>query len=160
MAIRAREVMRTAVMAVRPDMPLSELEDALISHRISGAPVLDGGKLVGVVSRSDIVRYFSLQRSLEALLAQGRGEQYAPGEKRAPAPIAHLTEQVRKLTVRDLMVTEPVAVSPDALIEEIAEIMVRRHVHRVLVTEGGAVVGIVSALDLAQLVAGGQLRAG
>ena len=54
--IRARDVMQASVLTVSPGMSLTELEDFLVSKRITGAPVVERGVLIGIVSRSDIVR--------------------------------------------------------------------------------------------------------
>jgi CBS domain-containing protein len=147
MAILARDVMKTTVVSVHPDTPLAELEDTLIARRISGAPVLEHGHLVGIVSRSDIVRYFTLQRSMAALLHPPKTDE---GE---PAPEESWQSAERHLRVKDIMARDTVVVAPDTPISEVARLMVSRHVHRVLVTESDAVVGLISALDLAQIVA-------
>jgi len=143
MAVRARDVMTAGVVAVPPTLPLTELEDALIARHIGGAPVMEDGRLVGIVSRSDVVRYFSIRRAL--LPIAGRHSPRAQED-------AHLT-------VRDVMTRDPVVVGPDAAVEEVARLMVAHHVHRVLVTEGDALVGLISALDIAQLVASGRVHA-
>lgn len=143
MVVRARDVMTAGVVAVPPTLPLTALEDALIARHISGAPVVDSGRLVGIVSRSDVVRYFSIRRALMPIAGP-----HPPDPQRD----AHLT-------VRDVMARDPVVVAPDAAIEEVARLMVAHHVHRVLVTEGDVVVGLISALDVAQLVANGRLYA-
>ena len=117
----------------------------MIARHIGGAPVVEGGRLIGIVSRSDVVRYFSIQRALTPIIGSRPAGTHAQEE-------AHLT-------VRDLMAHDPVVVAPDAAIEDVARLMVARRVHRVLVTEGDAVVGLISALDIAELVASGRLRA-
>lgn len=150
MPILARDVMKTTVVSVHPDTPLTELEDTLIARRISGAPVLEHGHLVGLVSRSDIVRYFTLQRSMTSLLHPPKGEEAEP-------PLEESRQNAEKhLTVKDIMARETVVVTPETPITEVARLMVSRHVHRVLVTEADAVVGLISALDLAQIVAEGK----
>ncbi len=53
-AVLAGDVMTKALFTAHPDQPLAELELQLIEHRIGGAPVVDQGQLVGVISRSDI----------------------------------------------------------------------------------------------------------
>jgi CBS domain-containing protein len=52
----AADVMTRDVYAVRPDTPLDRVADLFESRRIRRAPVLDDGRLVGVVSRADLVR--------------------------------------------------------------------------------------------------------
>ncbi len=54
--LRIREVMTAAIKTATPDMPLSKVLEILRINRISGLPVVEGERLVGVVSLEDIVR--------------------------------------------------------------------------------------------------------
>src|SRR5688500_12533610 len=58
----ATEVMRHCVQTVSAGMSLPELERAFIRAGVWGFPVLDGDRVVGVVSRSDIVQQLDLER--------------------------------------------------------------------------------------------------
>jgi CBS domain-containing protein/anti-sigma regulatory factor (Ser/Thr protein kinase) len=49
------EVMSTAVMTVNPDQTMAELRLFLKKHRISGTPVVENGKLVGMISIEDLI---------------------------------------------------------------------------------------------------------
>lgn len=54
--MRARDVMTTAVVTVRPQTPVEEVAETLARHEISGAPVVDDqGEMVGIVSDQDLV---------------------------------------------------------------------------------------------------------
>jgi CBS domain-containing protein len=158
-SIRAKDVMAKAVVTVTPDLSLDALGDLLLSHRISGVPVVEKRTLVGVVSRSDVVRVLSLERSLAGLISDGfRGSEFAPGEDGAVRPLPEaLTRQLQARTVREAMVTDPIVVSPDTPIETVAKVLVDRHVHRVLVTENRELCGVISTLDVVRLVADGRL---
>jgi CBS domain-containing protein len=50
------EIMTRGVISVTPETDLDEVSHLLIHERIKRLPVLDGGKLVGIVSRADLVR--------------------------------------------------------------------------------------------------------
>lgn len=50
------DVMTRAVISVRRTTPLQEVARVLETHRIKRVPVLEGGRLVGIVSRADLVR--------------------------------------------------------------------------------------------------------
>ena len=55
-ATRAREVMTSPVIAVDDDADIRDIARMLIDHRIKRVPVLRDGRVVGIVSRSDLVR--------------------------------------------------------------------------------------------------------
>ena len=161
MAILARHIMQRDVRTVDPDMSLAVLEDTLLRHRISGVPVLEHGEVVGIVSRSDIVRTLSLDRSLAGLvsdfyrqIADVSGEPAASEWKRAQGLEEHLAQR----RVRDAMTPELITVSPDTPIQDVARLMLDRHVHRLLVTEGKRLLGLISSSDLVQVIADGRLR--
>jgi CBS domain-containing protein/anti-sigma regulatory factor (Ser/Thr protein kinase) len=54
--LKTRDVMTTDIRTASPAMPLSKVLDILRIHRISGVPVLEDEKLVGIISLEDIVR--------------------------------------------------------------------------------------------------------
>ncbi len=54
--LRIHEVMTAEVKTATPDLPLSKVLDTLRVNRISGLPVVENEKLVGVLSLEDIVR--------------------------------------------------------------------------------------------------------
>jgi len=156
MPLRARDVMQANVLAVPPELTLAALEDFLLSKRISGAPVVEDGKVIGIVSRSDVVRCLSLERSLSGLIADGLASPEEPASSvRHPADVE---ERLTAHTVRDAMVVDPVVVPPDAPIADVARLLHERHIHRVLVTEGATLRGVISTLDLVRLIAAGRLH--
>ena len=151
MPLRARDVMQANVIAVPPELTLAALEDFLISNRISGAPVTYDGELVGIVSRSDVVRSLSLERSLSGVIADGLA---SPEEGEGPVSLpAYLRAQLGARTVRDVMVADPVTVAAEMPVAEVARLLTVRHIHRVLVVDGKAVRGVISTLDLVRLIA-------
>ena len=57
--LRAQDVMSRYVISVRDDAELRDVADILDTHRIKRAPVLQAGRLVGIITRSDLVRALS-----------------------------------------------------------------------------------------------------
>lgn len=51
----ARDVMTTAVVSVTEDTSLDDVRHLLVERRIRRVPVLSGGRLVGIISRADVV---------------------------------------------------------------------------------------------------------
>jgi CBS domain-containing protein len=159
--LTARDVMRSDVVTIDAGRPLGDLEEVLLRHRIQGAPVTEAGKLVGIVSRSDVVRQLKLEEEKIAASAF-YFEAFDADEHRAEdyARVMEATaSRVAKLCVRDLMIRDLVTVTPDAPLQQVAAVMFERRIHRVLVTEGDELRGIVSSLDLVELFARGRAQA-
>jgi CBS domain-containing protein len=159
MTIRVADVMSKNPMRVAPDLPLPELQRRLISDRVGGYPVVEDGKLVGLVSRSDVVRALDVERSREEQITsyyRGYGVE-APGDVLEEMG-TRLGDRMEHLKTADAMVQAVVTVGPDASVEEVAKLFVEHGFHRVPVTEGDALVGVVTSLDLVGLIASGRLR--
>ena len=153
--LTAKDVMTAEVLAVREDWPLERLAEFFVEHAISGAPVLsDDDGLVGVVSLTDIARHDSLP------------EREAPSN-RPPAYFYHggldqhyawedidsfRLNETSEVTVRDIMTPTVFRVDADDPVQHIADTMIRGHIHRVLVTHGNAVIGIITAFDLLRVI--------
>ncbi len=156
--LRAQDIMQAKVVTVNPDLPLADFEQLLEREGVSGMPVIDNAGLCGVVSRTDLIRTLAdAEGSAEATLAY-----YQEVGGAAPSPISAgrmASDQVSIKVVRDIMTTELLAVSGDRPVREVAQMMVNRGVHRLLVTEGRRLRGLVTTLDLVRAIADGKLSA-
>jgi CBS domain-containing protein len=152
----ARDVMRSNLITAEPGQSLTALRHLLIESDVSGVPVVEEGRLIGVISRSDLVRVQELVESLDAEISgEDWRENQADGFKHAPPPdFAGFRRRLSELTVKDAMRAQVVTCSPQTPVTEVAAEMVRHHVHRVVVVEGDKPLGIVTTLDIAALVAG------
>lgn len=72
------------MITVGPDRSLAGLEDLLISRSISGVPVVEKGRLGGIVLRSGVVRALSLERSLAGIIAEGLASRELLSEEGVP----------------------------------------------------------------------------
>jgi CBS domain-containing protein len=161
--ITAADVMNPRVRAAAVDWTLPELADFLIEHEISGAPVVDTqGRLLGVVSVTDIAgalaqgtRSAGTGGSEVGRDGRSRGSDFfrsAWPEGPSRAALADLAARGVRLTVREIMTPEVFTVTEDAPVSELALTLIEEHVHRLLVTRGERVVGIVSTSDLLGLL--------
>jgi CBS domain-containing protein len=150
-----REVMTTAVHSVPPTMTVAELDRAFFDKRVGGFPVCEGGRLIGLVTRSDVVRQLSVERSMAEVVSFGGSPELLPDE--ASASVAEIAERVGKRvadwTVKDLMVRDVVTVAPEQSVRDVARAFVSKRIHRAPVVEDGRLVGIVTSLDLVKLLA-------
>ncbi len=153
--------MRRAVKTVPSSMLLSELERTFAEAGVSGFPVVEGDLLVGVVSRLDIVRQLADERQT----ALRTSDFYRDGNEFREIPLDtsvqlgdRVGERMEQLTVADVMHRRLFVVSPDQPLRTIAATMVDNDIHRVLVTQEGRLVGIISTSDFARLYAQGRLQ--
>jgi CBS domain-containing protein len=158
MPLTAADIMHTQVESVTPDTSLPDLERSFIAKKVSALPVMNDGKLVGVVSRSDVVRQLCLEQSHAEILTEGYDETASPkAEASRQEEISHhLGSRIVGLKVQDVMIENPVSIPPNMPVDKLAAEMVSRHVHSLLVVEGESLVGILTSLDLVRLVAEGR----
>ena len=60
--VKAADVMTKPVIVANPEMPLNELVSLFDKHRIKRVPIVDHGKIVGIVSRANILQALALSR--------------------------------------------------------------------------------------------------
>ncbi len=58
--LRVRDIMTPSVVTLSPDQSLRDAIETLVTCRIGGAPVVEGGKVVGVLSAPDILEFESV----------------------------------------------------------------------------------------------------
>lgn len=150
--MQVRDIMSPGPDALSPGMPVRELEERLVSHQVSGFPVLEEGKLVGIVTRSDLVRVLELEHTIDDQLGEG-----VTGPDSARSRGARIGARLEAMTVGDVMVRSVLSVSPDTPVADAARTMVEARVHRLPVVGEGGLVGLVTSLDLARAIADGRL---
>jgi len=57
--IKIKEIMTEHVITISPDASVKKAARMMIDQKIGCLPVVDGGKLVGLLTETDILRYFS-----------------------------------------------------------------------------------------------------
>ena len=149
------DLMTDDVVTASPEMTLKDVDQLFTSRSISGAPVLDDGLLVGVISQSDVVRVLYEQQVATTEVSQFLLSPFPiplPALAEIARSRAEIADRMVEMTVRETMTSVPVTVAPADDISAAANAMVAQRIHRVLVTDGGVLVGILSALDLAALL--------
>ena len=144
--ITAHEIMHSPVKCAQCDTPLSELHQRIVTEHVSAIPIVEGEKLVGIISRSDFVRLPILHQSLAAYIAESGPLTDAPPSENCEAG------WMQQLTARDVMAQAVITCAPEDSLEQVASAMAHHHVHRVIVVEEGRPMGMVSSLDIARLV--------
>lgn len=147
--MRVSDIMTQTVVAVSPDMKVQELLEFWKAHTYSGFPVVDEGRVVGVVSETDMVYR---DRPLKGPAFLAVFDMLIPLESQK-----HLEDELRKTIgsqVRDVMTTPAMTVDPAAEVGVAAELMTKNRINRLpVVDESGKLLGIVSRSDLLRAMA-------
>ena len=152
-ALTAKDLMNPQVLAVPETMTVRELAAFLVDNEISGAPVEDSeGRLVGVVSFTDVGLAASEGAAPER--ARSSPDYFVRGweDSASAEELRGFHVEDGDMTVREIMTPAVYSVAEDTPVAELAETMIDGHIHRLLVTRDGKVVGIVSASDLLGLL--------
>jgi CBS domain-containing protein len=141
------------VMVVQPSLSVRELATFLIDHEISGAPVeSSSGDLIGVVTVTDIANSLSLGGKTFSERRQQDDFTHGWEESLSIEDLGNLHVEDADLTVGDIMSSTVMTAEASDSVARLAEIMLEAHLHRVLITENGSVVGIVTSSDLLGLL--------
>lgn len=146
----ARDVMTKEVQTIDADATLDELRTLLVDRGISGVLVVEGGRPIGVVSSTDLLR-----AGPTPLAAVHTNTFYASAVERG-LDIDELDslsiEQGSSTQVREIMTPLVFDVADDAPVQEVAAVMARGRIHRVMVTRNKKFIGIITALDLVRVL--------
>jgi len=157
MGLLARDIMNTDVIAVPAAMDLRDLARLFLERGITGAPVVDEeGDLAGVISQTDLI-YYSLTRS-DQLVLDSDFYQTARMEGQH-VPRGFQIQDCNTGIVADVMTPVVHSVTERASVDAVAQLMTRKHIHRVIVRKGQKVTGVISALDVLKAQRGGKAGA-
>lgn len=178
--LQLREIMTPKVISLAPEMTLRDAIDVLAKHHISGAPVVEGDRVVGMLSARDVVEFLASvvtaanDADTDGFGAadtgngtSGEGTEYfvdlwaeagAPLTARFEGTAPTALDLLDNHTVAEAMSPAPAGFRPGTDVREAADAMQRTGAHRVLVMESNHLVGIVSALDIARAAARHRLQ--
>jgi len=108
--------------------PITEVIALMREKNLKRVPVLDGEKIVGIVTESDI--------------------QKVSPTKATTLSVFEITYLLSKTRVRDAMTKDVITISPDDLLEEAAVLMREHRVGALLVEENRRLVGIITESDI------------
>ena len=112
------QIMSKDIVTIDPTKTLYEAEALFKKHHIRHIPVVEGRKLIGVLSLTDLLRI----------------------------SFADLSDDM--FTIPQVMAKVPLSISPDTTIKEAAEILAGQTFHALPVTENGNLVGMLTTTDL------------
>jgi CBS domain-containing protein len=138
-------IMANHVVLAGPDEPAADVARRLAEHDLSAMPVCDqDGAVLGMVSEGDLLRRFAADHGLPrswwlGLLAAG---------ERLLQPLGAYLRASGQRPVRELMSSPAITVTESASVNEVARLLLQKHIKRVPVLRDRRMVGIVSRADL------------
>ncbi|WP_156308965.1 CBS domain-containing protein [Sphingobacterium endophyticum] len=121
------QIMTKELITLTPKDSLYDAEKLFIKHNIRHLPIVEGQKLVGVVSYSDLLKISYADVTEEDDIEAVVYDMY---------------------TIPQLMAKSPVTVSPETNIKDVAETLSKVSFHSIPIVEGEDLVGIVTTTDL------------
>lgn len=145
--MRAKDIMTTRVLTVRPDATVREVALLLAEKGITSMPVVDRGEVVGIVSEGDL---FHLQDE-ETGGPKRRSSWYRLFEDQTAA--AAFDAKARNMRASDVMTRNLITISEDTELADIADALVGANVKQLLVMRETKLVGVVSRTDIVRTLA-------
>lgn len=142
----AHQIMTADLITVGTDATIVEAADKMLRHHISGLPVVNAaGDLVGIISEGDFIR----RAETGTQRPRRRWLSFLTGADRAASTFTH--EHGRK--VGEIMTPDPLTVTEDTPLDQIAQLMEANDIKRVPVLRDKRLVGIVTRSDFLAAVA-------
>ena len=176
--LKVRDVMTRDVVTLSSEATLREAVETLSTRHVSGATVLAGGRVLGVITIADILDYLASTNPVrpdrddmrdpteeeppdwateDASLASYFTELWADASEdvsaRIAMPDAPDSDLLSTHTVGEAMSGTVRSVGPEMDVLAAADLMSRAKIHRVLVVDRGRLVGIVSSMDITRAAA-------
>jgi CBS domain-containing protein len=127
-----REIMMGSPVTLTPDDTLDLANDVIFLGRIRHIPVVEGGKLLGLISERDLfgtaaIRLFGLKQKSKSDL-------------------------LKTVLIKDVMKKRVTTVTPDTPIADAAHLMADKKIGCVPVISDGSLIGLVTTTDILRYV--------
>lgn len=134
--MRARDIMTTSVVSVRPGTSVKEAAALLATHGYTALPVVsDDDRLIGIVTEADVMR------------------DRVPRDPRAYCHPLERPATTETTTVGEVMTTPVTAMGPGTDVAVLAGALLDAHQRSTPIVEGSRLVGIVTRRDIVRVIA-------
>jgi acetoin utilization protein AcuB len=130
--VRIRDVMTKDPITIAPETSIYDAQDIMRKHTIRRLPVVEKGKLVGMV--------------IERMLLE------ASPSGATSLSIWELNYLLARMRVKDIMVRDPITISPDMPFEDALSLGQEKKIGAFPVVENGRVIGIATESDIIRVL--------
>lgn len=140
--VTAREIMSSPVVTVRRETSVRQIVELMLRNRISGLPVVDDDqRVLGIVTETDLLEKEDRPLPAPPILAWHarslRLERVLGRHRKATGTVA-----------RDIMTENIITATEEATVQELAHLMLRHGINRILILREGRLAGIVTRADV------------
>ena len=145
--MKIKEIMTKKVITCQAKTPVKEIAKNLIEHKLTGMPVVEGDKVIGIVTEADLIMQkarIHIPSYIQLL------DSYLYLED--PKEVGVELQKILAMDAKQLMTSEPTIIGPDDTVQDLATLIEREHVNPIPVVEDDKLVGIVSRADVVKLL--------
>lgn len=150
--LKASSIMTKEFLTISPDMGVEELARLFLRKDVTGAVVVDKrGKLLGVVTESDLIAK-EKNLHLPTIVSLFDAVIYLETSD-------HFKEELNRMVasqVEDIYRKDPVTISPETPLSDVATIMTTKRIHFLPVLEGEHIQGVVGRREILRALAEGR----
>jgi len=132
---KVKDYMSAPIYVIERNEPIQRARNLMFKYGIGRLPVMDAGKLVGIVTKYDITN---------------RLNQAAPEWRRRP---------IDKVPIQVVMTEKPITIYPDATMPQAAELLMENGVSGLPVERDGDIVGMVTSRDMVKYFSEQDIKA-
>jgi len=132
---KVKDYMSSPIYVIERNEPVQRARNLMFKYGIGRLPVMDEGKLAGIVTKYDITN---------------RLNQAAPEWRRRP---------IDKVPVQVVMTESPITIFPDATMSQAAELMIENDISGLPVERSGEIVGMITSRDMIAFFAEQDVKA-
>jgi len=146
--MKISDIMTTNVVAVFPDTSIMQIARLLSQHKIHGVPVVEGKKLVGIITETDFFTKDIAEIHLPTFIRLANESKI----KRNFFGKDDEVDSVVSTTAKDIMTSDCITINPESDVDELILLVKYKDVHTVPVTIDNTIVGIVTVADIMKLI--------
>ena len=132
---KVKDYMSSPINVIERNEPIQMARNLMFKYSIGRLPVLDNGKLVGIVTKYDITN---------------RLNQAAPEWRRRP---------IDKIPIQIVMTEKPITIFPDATMPQAAELLIENDISGLPVERDGEIVGMITTRDMVKYFSEQDIKA-
>lgn len=146
---KVKNIMTKEVISVTPETKVADIADAMLNAKLTGVPVVENEKVVGIITDKDLVAS-EANIHTPTFIQILDGTLYLDNPSMMKKELAKITAK----TARELMTREVTVAYPETDVHELASLMLDSGANPIpIVDEKEKLVGIVSRADIIHIIA-------